>query len=240
MKKLLLLLWFAIAPAAAAQTTLNVPFTLMFDFTNSPAVEGAQSVEGFIILTSTDIATPRTNWTQVLASAPFGNRVNHQLAVMGNRLFLIGGQSLFSDRNDVWSTQDGATWTSETSQAATVSSYVTGTCSTAVVLGLSKQISDEIGCMSPTSLVRFTPSTKIQLTSSAVLPYLGKSAKAALESVNATICRMVVESSTTRIAAIRNPPRRARPCCRRRGAGSRAAACSARRASEPRPKRSCG
>ncbi|HEX5062760.1 MAG TPA: M15 family metallopeptidase [Kofleriaceae bacterium] len=76
---------------------------------------------------------------------------------------------------------------SATEQAATVSSYVTGTCSTSVVLGLSKQISDEIGCMSPTALVRFTPSTKIQVTSSAVLPYLGKSAKTALENVTATV-----------------------------------------------------
>src|SRR5262245_18364307 len=59
---------------------------------------------------------------------------------------------------------------SETTQAATVSSYLTGTCSTSVVLGLSKQIADEIGCMSPTALVRFTPSTKLQVTSSSVLP----------------------------------------------------------------------
>jgi uncharacterized protein (TIGR03382 family) len=76
---------------------------------------------------------------------------------------------------------------SSSEQFATVSSYTSGTCSTAVVLGLSKQISDEIGCISPTGLVRFTPSSKIQLTSTAVLPYLGKSAKTALESVSATV-----------------------------------------------------
>src|SRR6266536_550219 len=63
--------------------------------------------------------------------------------------------------------------TSETEQAATVSSYVSGTCSTAAVLGLSKQIADEVGCGNPTGLVRFAPSTKIQLSSTAVLPYLG-------------------------------------------------------------------
>ena len=73
---------------------------------------------------------------------------------------------------------------SETSQAATVSSYLTGTCSTAVVLGLSKQIADEVGCINPTGLVRFTPSTKIQTTSSAVLPYLGAKAKTALTSAS--------------------------------------------------------
>ncbi len=76
---------------------------------------------------------------------------------------------------------------SETSQAATVSTYVTGTCSTAVVLGLSKQIADEVGCISPTGLVRFEPSAKRTFTSSAVLPYLGKNAKTALENVSATV-----------------------------------------------------
>ena len=74
---------------------------------------------------------------------------------------------------------------SETTQAATVSSYVTGTCSTAVVLGLSKQIAGEVGCINPTGLTKFNASTRIQLTSSAVLPYLGKSAKTALESAAA-------------------------------------------------------
>ncbi|HEY5921879.1 MAG TPA: M15 family metallopeptidase [Kofleriaceae bacterium] len=76
---------------------------------------------------------------------------------------------------------------SETYQAATVSTYITGTCSTAVVIGLSKQISDEIGCMSPTALVRFTPSTRVQVTSSAVLPYLGKNAKTAIEGISTTV-----------------------------------------------------
>lgn len=75
----------------------------------------------------------------------------------------------------------------ETSQAATVSTYVSGTCSTAVVLGLSKQIADEVGCINSTGLVRFNPSTRIQVTSSAVLPYLGKSAKTALEGVSTTV-----------------------------------------------------
>ncbi len=82
---------------------------------------------------------------------------------------------------------DGEEELGETAQAATVSSYVTGTCSTSVVLGLSKQIADEIGCMSPTALVRFTPSSKIQVTSSSVLPYLGSKAKTAIEGVSTTV-----------------------------------------------------
>jgi hypothetical protein len=76
---------------------------------------------------------------------------------------------------------------SETSQAATVATYVTGTCSTSVVIGLSKQIADEIGCMNPTALARFTPGGKLQVTSSSVLPYLGKPAKTAIEGISTTV-----------------------------------------------------
>jgi len=77
--------------------------------------------------------------------------------------------------------------TAETEQAVSVSSYVTGTCSTAVVLGLSKQIADQVSCDNPTGLVKFQPSTKIQLTSTAVLPYLNKNAANALANVSATV-----------------------------------------------------
>ena len=38
---------------------------------------------------------------------------------------------------------------SETSSEVSVSAYTTSGCSTAVVLGLSKQIADEISCMNP-------------------------------------------------------------------------------------------
>lgn len=75
---------------------------------------------------------------------------------------------------------------SETAQAATVSTYVSSSCSTAVVLGLSKQISDEISCLDSTLLRRFEPTTRLQLTSNAVLPYLGAKAKMDLEAVAAT------------------------------------------------------
>ena len=72
----------------------------------------------------------------------------------------------------------------ETSSAVSVSSYITSTCSTSVVLGLSKQIADEISCTSPTLLSRFEPSTRLQITSNAVLPYLHSTAKADLVKVS--------------------------------------------------------
>ena len=73
--------------------------------------------------------------------------------------------------------------TSEVASAVTVSSTVTTSCTTAVVIGLSSQIADEVGCMSPNSLVRFAASSGISITSNAVLPYLAANAKADLMAV---------------------------------------------------------
>ena len=73
----------------------------------------------------------------------------------------------------------------EAVSAATVGSYQTTSCTTSVVIGLSKQIADEISCMSPTLLSKFAPSTKLQITSNAVLPYLHSTAKTDLIAVTA-------------------------------------------------------
>lgn len=80
-----------------------------------------------------------------------------------------------------------------------VSSYVTSTCSTAVVVGLSKQIAEEIGCMNAGSLVKFDPSTRLQITSNAVLPYLHGTAKTDLEKV-ATTTTVKVNSAFRTVA----------------------------------------
>lgn len=73
--------------------------------------------------------------------------------------------------------------TGELTSAVTVSSFITSTCSTASVIGLSSQIADEVGCMSPNSLVRFAAGSGITITSNAVLPYLAANAKADLMAV---------------------------------------------------------
>jgi uncharacterized protein (TIGR03382 family) len=74
----------------------------------------------------------------------------------------------------------------EAESAVSVATYTTSTCSTSTVLGLSKQIADEISCMSPALLTRFAPSTRLQITSNAVLPYLHSGAKADLVKVAET------------------------------------------------------
>ncbi|HEX5064258.1 MAG TPA: D-alanyl-D-alanine carboxypeptidase family protein [Kofleriaceae bacterium] len=74
---------------------------------------------------------------------------------------------------------------SQVESFATVTSYETSTCSTSVVIGLSKQIADEIGCASPTGLVKFTAGGKLTITSNSVLPYLAANAKQDLMDVAA-------------------------------------------------------
>lgn len=88
---------------------------------------------------------------------------------------------------------------SQVESYATVSSYVTSTCSTATVIGLSKQIADEVGCANPTSLTKFTAGGNLQITSNAVLPYLAENAKTDVMAVAQT--RVVQINSAFRTVA---------------------------------------
>ncbi len=87
----------------------------------------------------------------------------------------------------------------ETSAAATVAEQVGTTgCSTAVVLGLSRQIADEIACAMPNQFIDFS-APGIMLSSNAVLPYLQAGAAADIQAVART--RTVAVNS-----AFRTPP----------------------------------
>jgi MYXO-CTERM domain-containing protein len=59
----------------------------------------------------------------------------------------------------------------------TVGDHVGSGCSTDVVLGLSRQIADEVACVAPGALVPFEEGAGITFTGSAVLPYLAPDAK---------------------------------------------------------------
>lgn len=74
---------------------------------------------------------------------------------------------------------------SEISSEATVADYQYTGCSTAVVIGLSKQIAQEADCEHPGNFVAFDASGGITITSSAVLPYLDRSARDDLKKVAA-------------------------------------------------------
>src|SRR5688500_456673 len=65
--------------------------------------------------------------------------------------------------------------------ASTVADHVGSTgCSTEVVLGLSRQISDEVQCIEPDILTRFEEGDGIVFAGSAVLPYLTPGGKSDL------------------------------------------------------------
>jgi hypothetical protein len=74
---------------------------------------------------------------------------------------------------------------SQTESAATVADYGSTGCSTAVVIGLSKQIAQEADCEHPGNFVAFTATGGITITSNAVLPYLDKTARDDLKKVAA-------------------------------------------------------
>ncbi|HET9992725.1 MAG TPA: M15 family metallopeptidase, partial [Kofleriaceae bacterium] len=66
-----------------------------------------------------------------------------------------------------------------------VNTAVSTSCSTAIVRGLSTQIAQEVDCMAPNSLVKFSASSTIHFSSNAVLPYLHATAKTDLVNVGA-------------------------------------------------------
>jgi MYXO-CTERM domain-containing protein len=88
---------------------------------------------------------------------------------------------------------------SEVQSSVTVATYVTSSCSTSTVLGLSRQIADEVGCALPEGLQRLTLGGNLQSTGNAVLPYLSAKGKAALEAVAAD--RVVQINSAFRTVA---------------------------------------
>lgn len=64
--------------------------------------------------------------------------------------------------------------------AATVGDYETSTCTTAVVLELSRQIAAEVGCLVPGELVPFAEGNGVRFVGAAVLPYASEDGRADL------------------------------------------------------------
>ena len=61
--------------------------------------------------------------------------------------------------------------------AATVGDYITSSCSTSVVLELSRQVAEEVDCLMPGQLVRFEEQGGIRFNGAAVLPYMDEEAR---------------------------------------------------------------
>ena len=69
---------------------------------------------------------------------------------------------------------------------ATVADFVTSSCTTADVIGLSQQVADQINCMHAGELVTFSATAHIAIEGPEVLPYLSPGAKADLIAAAAT------------------------------------------------------
>ncbi len=69
---------------------------------------------------------------------------------------------------------------------ATVADFVTTSCTTADVIGLSKQVAEQINCMHTGELVKFSATAHIAIEGPEVLPYLSPGAKADLIAAAAT------------------------------------------------------
>lgn len=61
---------------------------------------------------------PGGDWIQATAAAPWSARRMHATAVYNNKMWVMGGISSGTNKNDVWSTSDGKNWTEVTSSAA--------------------------------------------------------------------------------------------------------------------------
>jgi uncharacterized protein (TIGR03382 family) len=89
----------------------------------------------------------------------------------------------------------------ETQSASTVNDFGGSSgCSTAVVIGLSAQIADEIGCINPGSIATFDASSSLIVTSNSVLQYLASDARDDLVAASQT-ATIQVNSAFRTVAA---------------------------------------
>ena len=113
--------------------------------------------------------------TYMIDSLAAANRktANDWLQRVGTVLLAIAGTALSAC---VDQTGDPAE-TGSIEGDSTVGSFVGTGCSTAVVLGLSKQIADEVACERPSALTHFAAGGGIAFSGSAVLPYMAPGAR---------------------------------------------------------------
>lgn len=80
-------------------------------------VLGGENAGGFALLNDVWSSTDGLNWTQVVSAAPWGKRSSHQVVVLNDTLYLLGGAGSGTEYNDVWSSADGVNWTQVVSAA---------------------------------------------------------------------------------------------------------------------------
>ncbi|MDD2716857.1 MAG: Ig-like domain-containing protein, partial [Candidatus Wallbacteria bacterium] len=93
--------------------TFEITFSTMEGYTKPADIDGTMETTD---LTKNAVYTVSVaTWTQASASA-WGGRENHTSLVYNGKLWVIGGYA-GSDKNDVWSSANGTTWTQATAAA---------------------------------------------------------------------------------------------------------------------------
>jgi N-acetylneuraminic acid mutarotase len=86
-------------------------------FNGQVLIMGGENTGGLQWMNDVWASTDCVNWTQVVSAAPWTKRARFGLVVLGNTLYLIGGQGNGKYFNDVWSTTDGVNWSQVISSA---------------------------------------------------------------------------------------------------------------------------
>ncbi len=98
---------------------LTVADASKFDYeTNTSLTATVNLTNGSLMATS--IVTVNLNdvfelvWSQISASAGFGDRYSHGFVELNGKMWIIGGISGINRTNQIWSSSDGITWTQAT------------------------------------------------------------------------------------------------------------------------------
>lgn len=109
------------ADGTAWTASTSGPFLARFNFgcivfQGQIIVAGGANAGGTQFLNDVWSSSDGVNWTQLVSAAPWAKRRSPSLAILGNTLYLIGGDgaALYAD---VWSTTDGVNWTQVVSSA---------------------------------------------------------------------------------------------------------------------------
>ncbi|MDO6810863.1 hypothetical protein Q4603_19740 [Zobellia galactanivorans] len=107
-------IWSSTDGEAWTQELEHAPFGHMFYpsltvFHDKMFIIGTSSSDEMVVWSTAD----GISWN-LEASSPFPKRESHQTVVFNDKMYVIGGQTAGHAYNDIWSSDDGATWTNLT------------------------------------------------------------------------------------------------------------------------------
>jgi len=118
----------AVSAGTFSATANWVQMTASAGFTNKACAQGALVfnnkmwvIGGYdesAVLDEVYSSPDGVTWTQVTATAAFGNRYDQECVAFNGKMWTIAGYDGSAYRNDVWWSTDGVTWTQATASAA--------------------------------------------------------------------------------------------------------------------------